>query len=94
MWRIAAILCLLPFVVSAQHCGHDIASLIAVRSHAAGDNAVIDGLRITLLVSNNVPMVLNSGTLHPFWRNVEQVAPVKRALEAKGYRVLVLQDLK
>ena len=65
----AVLLCCSPLALAAQHCGYDFASVIVVRPHAAGDSAVIDGLRITLLDSNNVPVVLNERTLKTFWRN-------------------------
>lgn len=47
---------LLPFTLSAQHCGYDFSSIIVVRPHLAGDTNVIEGLRITLLDSTNLPM--------------------------------------
>jgi hypothetical protein len=62
---------LLPNLVPAQHCGYDFRSVIVVRPHAAGDSAVIDGLRITLLDSNNVPVVHYDKPWHLFERNVE-----------------------
>ena len=62
----------LPFTLRAQHCGYDFASLIVVRPFADGDTVVIDGLRITLLDSNNVPMVYYGKPLHLFHRNQKQ----------------------
>ncbi|MBK8612460.1 MAG: hypothetical protein IPN85_03060 [Flavobacteriales bacterium] len=53
----ALAICFLPFSLFAQHCGYDFASVIVVRPHAAGDSAVIEGLRITLLDSNNLPLM-------------------------------------
>lgn len=53
----------------AQHCGYDFASIIVVRPHAAGDSAVIPGLRITLLDSNNVPVLHQGEPYHLFHRN-------------------------
>jgi len=68
-----------PFALVAQHCGYDLTSVIVVRPHAAGDSTVIDGLRITLLDSNNVPVVHYDKAWHLFHRNVEQrLRPRKR----------------
>lgn len=67
-----ALLCCFPLVLAAQHCGYDFASIIVVRPHAVGDSVVIDGLRITLLDSNNVPVVYYDRPWYHFHRNVEQ----------------------
>jgi hypothetical protein len=64
-----------PIGLSAQHCGYDFRSVIVVRPHAAGDSAVIDGLRITLLDSNNVPVVHYDKPRQLFHRNVEKHLP-------------------
>ena len=63
---------LFPLLLFAQHCGYDFRSVIVVRPHAAGDSSVIGGLRITLLDSNNVPMVYYGKPLHLFHRNQKQ----------------------
>jgi len=59
----------------AQHCGYDFASVVVVRPHAVGDSVVIDGLRITLLDSNNLPVVHYDNARYLFHRNVEQQLP-------------------
>lgn len=56
MRSLTALLYFFPLALAAQHCGYDFASVIVVRPHAAGDSAVIDGLRITLLDSTNLPV--------------------------------------
>ena len=63
---------LLPFMLHAQHCGYDFRSVIVVRPHADGDTVVIEGLRITLLDSNNLPVTHYDKAWHLFHRNVEQ----------------------
>lgn len=63
---------LLPFTLAAQHCGYDFASVIVVRPHTDGDTVVIDGLRITLLDSNNVPVVHYDKPWNFFHRNTVQ----------------------
>ncbi len=65
------LLLFLPFPTTAQHCGYDFRSILAVRPHTTGDSTVIDGLRITLLDSNNVPVVHYDKPWHLFERNVE-----------------------
>jgi hypothetical protein len=72
MRSISTLLCCIPLALSAQHCGYDFRSVIVVRPHAVGDSAVIDGLRITLLDSNNLPVVHYEKPRHLFHRNVEQ----------------------
>lgn len=47
---------LLPFGITAQHCGYDFAAIIVVRPHVADDTTLIEGLRITLLDSANLPV--------------------------------------
>jgi len=69
---IVFVLALVGTFVHAQHCGYDFRSVIVVRPHAAGDSAVIDGLRITLLDSNNLPVVHYDEPWQLFHRNVEQ----------------------
>lgn len=69
---------LLPTGLSAQHCAYDFSSVIVVRPHAAGDSAVIDGLRITLLDSTNLPVVHYDKPWPLFHRNVEQHLPHRR----------------
>ncbi len=71
MRSFTTLLCCLPVALAAQHCGYDFRSLIVVRPHAAGDSAVIEGLRITLLDSNNLPVVHYDKPWHLFERNVE-----------------------
>lgn len=68
-------------VLAAQHCSYDFSSVIVVRPHAAGDSAVIDGLRITLLGSNNLPVVHNDKPWQLFHLNVEQLLPYRK----RGY---------
>lgn len=65
---------LLPFlfglsIAHAQHCGYDFSSIIVVRPHGEGDSAVIDGLRITLLDSNNIPVLVQGQPYHLFKPN-------------------------
>ena len=69
---------LLPSLLTAQHCVYDFRSVIVVRPHAAGDGAVIDGLRITLLDSNNVPAVHYDKPWQLFHRNIEQDLPYRK----------------
>ncbi|MBK8227795.1 MAG: hypothetical protein IPK70_11555 [Flavobacteriales bacterium] len=71
MRSFSTLLCCVPLALAAQHCAFDFASIIVVRPHAEGDTAVIDGLRITLLDSNNVPVVHNDKPWHLFERNVD-----------------------
>lgn len=66
------LLCCIPLSLAAQHCGYDFASLIVVRPFADGDTVVIDGLRITLLDSNNLPVVHYDKPWQLFHRNDEQ----------------------
>ena len=70
------LLCFLlsPFGLSAQHCGYDFASIIVVRPHAKGDTAVITGLNITLLDSNNLPFVQNGNAWNLFRPNSDYEA--------------------
>ncbi|MCB0780236.1 MAG: hypothetical protein KDC03_12035, partial [Flavobacteriales bacterium] len=49
------LLALLPFLVTAQHCGYCGAGLIAIHAHAEGDPELVSGLRITLLDSAGAP---------------------------------------
>jgi hypothetical protein len=70
-----------PTLLIAQHCSYDFRSVIVVRPHAAGDSAVIDGLRITLLGSNNLPVVHHDKPWQLFHRNVEQHLPYRK----RGY---------
>jgi hypothetical protein len=72
--RALAILAFLPFLLSAQHCSYDFSSVIVVRPHAVGDSTVVDGLRITLLDSNNVPMTHGGRPYSPFIRNTDRNA--------------------
>ncbi|MBL7952779.1 MAG: hypothetical protein JNM62_13790 [Flavobacteriales bacterium] len=62
---------------AAQHCGYDFAAIIVVHPHLAGDTSVIDGLRITLLDSNNVPLVHQGRPWHLFRRNADYEACYK-----------------
>ncbi len=66
------LLILPPTVLTAQHCAYDFRSVIVVRPHATGDSAVIEGLRVTLLDSNDLPMVHYDKPWYLFHRNVEQ----------------------
>ncbi len=78
---IVFVLALVGTFVHAQHCGYDFRSVIVVRPHAAGDSTVIDGLRITLLDSSNVPVVHYDKPWQLFHRNVEQHLPYRK----RGY---------
>ena len=69
MRRLVLLLAFLPTGLIAQHCGYDFSSIIVVRPHAAEDSAVIHGLRITLLDSNNVPVVHRGAPWSLFHRN-------------------------
>ncbi|MBK7946262.1 MAG: hypothetical protein IPJ85_13580 [Flavobacteriales bacterium] len=60
--------------LSAQHCGYDFSSLIAVRPHANGDTTMVEGLRVTLLDSNNVPVTIAGRPIAPFVRNTDRTA--------------------
>lgn len=73
MRRLLLLVIALPMLrnANAQHCGYDFRSVIAVRPHAAGDRTVIGGLRITLLDSNDLPMVHYDKPRHRFHRNGE-----------------------
>lgn len=73
---------LLPALLHAQHCAYDPRSVIVVRPHSADDSAVIPGLRITLLDSNNVPVVHRGTPWSPFHRN--QCAPTCGNVRYKG----------
>ena len=66
--------CLAPFSLLAQHCGYDFASIIVVRPHAEGDTAVITGLHITLLDSNNLPLLHNGSSWNQFRPNSDYEA--------------------
>ncbi len=70
--------CVSCTIVNAQHCGYDFSSIIVVRPLAAGDSTVIDGLRITLLDSNNLPVVQYDRPWDLFHRNPEQNIPHHR----------------
>jgi len=74
-------LSLVPTLLTAQHCAYDFSSVIVVRPHAAGDSSVIDGLRITLLDNNNLPVVHYDKPWQLFHRNVEQHLPYRK----RGY---------
>lgn len=60
-----------PFPTIAQHCGFDHRSIIVVRPVAAGDSTVIEGLRITLLDSTNLPFVSDGRPWDFFHRNTD-----------------------
>lgn len=66
---VIALLSVLP--AHAQHCAYDFRSVIVVRPHLSGDSMVIAGLRITLLDSNNLPVVHHGQPWNLFRRNVE-----------------------
>lgn len=63
---------LVPTVLTAQHCAYDFSSVIVVRPHAYGDTTVVDDLRITLLDSDNLPVVHYDEPWHLFHRNIQQ----------------------
>lgn len=68
-------LCLLMTLTACgQHCGYDFASIIVVRPHGAIDSTVIEDLRITLLDSNNVPVVTYDHPMELFHRNTDRAA--------------------
>lgn len=67
---IAPLALLLVGPLCAQHCAYDFRSVIVVRPHFYGDTAVIDGLRITLLDSNNMPVVHNGQPWNLFHSNL------------------------
>ena len=79
--RALILLWMLPLSGGAQHCSYDFRSVIVVRPHAAGDSAVIDGLRLTLLDNNNVPVVHYDKPWQLFHRNIEQHLPYRN----RGY---------
>ncbi|HRH70515.1 MAG TPA: hypothetical protein PLB89_13485 [Flavobacteriales bacterium] len=79
--RTLLLLTLLPLGAAAQHCAYDFSSVIVVRPHAAGDTAVIEGLRITLLDGNNLPVVHNEKPWYLFHRNVKLDLPYRK----RGY---------
>ena len=56
-------------LLSAQHCGYCGAAILVVRPHAAWDSTVVDGLRITLLDSTNLPVTHGGAPFPPFYRN-------------------------
>lgn len=58
----------------AQHCGYDFASIIVVRPHLAGDTTVTEDLRLTLLDSNNVPVMDHGRPWYQFKRNADYEA--------------------
>ncbi|MBK8498954.1 MAG: hypothetical protein IPL52_09085 [Flavobacteriales bacterium] len=62
--------CSLPDVM-AQHCGYDNAAILVVRPHAPGDTTVVDGLRITVLDTNNVPLTYGGRPYPIFFRNTD-----------------------
>lgn len=72
MRLLLTLLTFLPTLLLAQHCGYDFLSVIVVRPHVDGDTVVIDGLWITLLDSNNLPLIHYDKAWHLFHRNVEQ----------------------
>lgn len=65
------LLALTPFPLIAQHCGFDHSSIIVVRPVEAGDSAVIEGLRITLLDSTNLPYVNYGRAFYLFQPNTD-----------------------
>lgn len=65
-----ALLFTLPTV--AQHCGFDFASIIMVRPHAEGDTALIEGLRIVLLDTDNLPATATGTPYYLFQRNTDK----------------------
>jgi hypothetical protein len=74
---------LLIFTVAAslvlgQHCGYDNASIIVVRPHQVGDSLVEAHLRITLLDTNNLPLVFNGYAWNRFRRNEVRNLPHDR----------------
>ena len=76
--RALILLWMLPLSGGAQHCSYDFRSVIVVRPHAAGDSAVIDGLRLTLLDSSNLPVVHYDKPWQLFHRNIEQNLPYRK----------------
>lgn len=68
------LLALTPFPLIAQHCGYDHRSIIVVRPVASGDSTVIEGLRITLLDSTNLPYASDGRPWNLFQRNTDPAA--------------------
>ncbi|HEY0977528.1 MAG TPA: hypothetical protein VGE21_08670 [Flavobacteriales bacterium] len=60
--------------LAAQHCGYDFTALIVVHPHIEGDTTTIGGLRVTLLDSNNVPVIHHGRALHLFLPNTDPEA--------------------
>lgn len=60
--------------LAAQHCGYDFAALIVVHPHTEGDTTTVHGLRITLLDSNNVPVMNHGHAQHLFRPNTDPQA--------------------
>ncbi|MBL7946767.1 MAG: hypothetical protein JNN32_11950 [Flavobacteriales bacterium] len=58
-----------PFVLHAQHCGYDFASIIVVHAHRFNNATVEPRLRITLLDTNNLPAVINGQDWNRFRPN-------------------------
>lgn len=58
-----------PFVLHAQHCGYDFASIIVVHAHRSNSATVEPRLRITLLDTNNLPAVINGQDWNRFRPN-------------------------
>lgn len=82
------ILLLLPALLTAQHCAFDFKSIIVVHPHAAGDTAVIDGLRITLLEKDNLPATDTGTSNYLFTRNTEPSDLIhRRTFRAQGRRM-------
>lgn len=58
-----------PIGLAAQHCGYDFASIIVAHVHRAHTNAVEPDLRITLLDTNNLPVMINGQEWNRFRPN-------------------------
>jgi len=60
---------LLSTQLTAQHCGYDFASIIAVHAHRVNSPTVEPRLRITLLDTNNLPAMINGQEWNRFRPN-------------------------
>jgi hypothetical protein len=88
MRHLVLLLGLMPLFATAQHCGYDFASIIVVRPHLEGDTQVVQGLRITLLDSTNLPVTIGGEAWHLFRPNSDLTACERYQHDfARGYKV-------
>ncbi len=84
----STILILLPTLLPAQHCGYDFASIIVVRPYLEGDTQLVQGLRITLLDSTNLPVTIEGEAWHLFRPNSDLNACARYQHDfARGHKV-------